>query len=179
MPAGVGVDLRAVERNRAHLQHAHLARQQQNLNEQRLDLFEKPPPECGNRVVVGMIVGRDEAKRHRIIGRPLQLAARKHPRRIAVNQNAEKHARMIGRRSRTAITPAHRAKVEPVDHLHNEARQMFLRQPLVHRRRQQKSGLSINRPEVAHRQEALITRRINSTILTHFVASSPLSPTGC
>ena len=37
--AGVGVDLRAVERNRSHFQHAHLARQQQHLNEQRFDLF--------------------------------------------------------------------------------------------------------------------------------------------
>jgi hypothetical protein len=35
---------------------------------------------------------------------------------------------------------------------------MFLRQPFVHRGRQQKSGLSINRAEVGHRQEALITR---------------------
>ena len=75
VPAGVGVDLRAVETNRAHLQHAHLARQQQNLNEQRLDLFEKPPPESRDRVVVGMFVGREETERHRVIVRPLQLAA--------------------------------------------------------------------------------------------------------
>ena len=45
MPAGVGVNLRAVQRHRAHLQNAHLPRQQQHLNEQRLDLFQKPPPE--------------------------------------------------------------------------------------------------------------------------------------
>ena len=125
VPAGVGVDLRAVERHRAHLQHAHLARQQQHLNEQRLDLLEKPSPERRDRVVVGMIVGRDEAERHRVIGRPLQLAARKHARRIAVNQNAQQHARVIRRRAGAAIAPAHRAQVEPVDHLHHEARQML------------------------------------------------------
>ena len=49
--AGVGVDLRAVEADGSHLQHAHLARQQQHLNEQSLDLFEKPPPERRERVV--------------------------------------------------------------------------------------------------------------------------------
>jgi len=51
--AGVGVDLRAVERNRSHFQHAHLARQQQHLNEQRFDLLQKPPPERSDRVVSG------------------------------------------------------------------------------------------------------------------------------
>ena len=34
--AGVGVDLRAVQRDRAQFEHAHLARQKQNLHEQRL-----------------------------------------------------------------------------------------------------------------------------------------------
>jgi hypothetical protein len=85
MPAGIGMDLRAVEPDRSHLQHAHLARHLQHLDKQRLDLLEKPPPERRDRVVVGMIVGRNEAERHRIIGRPFQLAARKHPRRVAIN----------------------------------------------------------------------------------------------
>ena len=43
MFAGIGVDFRAVQRDRAHLEQAHLARQQQDLNEQRLDLLLKPP----------------------------------------------------------------------------------------------------------------------------------------
>ena len=58
MPAGVGVDFRAVEPDRSHSQNAHLARQQQHLNEHPLDLLEKPPPERRNRVMVGMIVSR-------------------------------------------------------------------------------------------------------------------------
>ena len=59
---------------------------------------------------------------------------------------------MIGCRARAAITAAHRQKVEPVDHLHNEPRQMLPRKPLVHGGRQQKSSLPINRAEVAHQQ---------------------------
>ena len=158
VPAGVGVDFRAVEPDRPHFQHAHLASQQQHLNEQPLDLLEKPPPERRDRVVVGMIVGRDKTERHRVIGRPLQLAARKHACRITINQNAQQHSRMIRRRAGAAITAAHRAKVEPVDHLHNEASQMPLRQPLVNRRRQQKPGLPIDRAEVAHPTEPVIMR---------------------
>ena len=34
VPAGIGVDLGAVERHRAHLEHAHLARHRQHLDEQ-------------------------------------------------------------------------------------------------------------------------------------------------
>jgi hypothetical protein len=53
--AGVGIDLRPVEADRAHLQHAHLAReQQQHMGEQPLDLLEKAPPKRGDRVVVGV-----------------------------------------------------------------------------------------------------------------------------
>ena len=63
VPAGVGVDFRAVEPDRPHVQHAHLARQQRHLNEQPLDLLEKSSPERRNRVMVGMIVGRNEAER--------------------------------------------------------------------------------------------------------------------
>jgi hypothetical protein len=53
--AGIGVDLRPVQRHSPHLQHAHLAHQQRDLNEQPLDLLQKPPPECGDRVVVGSL----------------------------------------------------------------------------------------------------------------------------
>ena len=140
----------SVQPDRPHLQHAHLARKQKNLNEQLLDISKKPPPERSDRVVVRMVVGRDEAKRHRIISRPLQLAARKHPRRITINQNAQQHSGMIRRRARAAIVAAHRAKVEPVDHFHSEPRQVLLWQSLVNRRRKQKPRLPINRAEIAH-----------------------------
>src|SRR5450759_1260827 len=105
-----------------------------------------------------MIVGRDKTERHRVIRRPLQLAARKHARRITVNKNAQQHSRMIRRRSRAAITAAHRAKVEPLDHIHNETRQMLLWKPLVHGWRKQKSSLSINRAKVAHRAASVTMR---------------------
>ena len=150
VPARVGVDLRPVQSDRAHLQHAHLARQLKNLDEQLLDVLQEPPPKRGDRVVVGMIVGRDEPKRHRVISRTLQLAARKHPRRIAVNHKAHQHSRMIRRRPGTAITAAHRAKIEPLNNLHDKSRQMVLRKPFVDRGRQQEPRLAIDRPKIAH-----------------------------
>jgi hypothetical protein len=73
--AGIGVDLVP---SRAHLEHAHLARHRQHLDEQSLDLLEKPSPERRDRVVIRMLVRRDEPEGYRVIGRPLQLAAREH-----------------------------------------------------------------------------------------------------
>ena len=130
----VGVDLRAVQPDRAHLQHAHLARQLKNLDEQLLDVLQEPPPKRGDRVVVGMIVRRDEPERHRVISRTLKLPARKHARRVTVNQQAQQHPGMIRSRTRASVSPAHPAKVETVDHLYDEPRQVLLRKPPVDRR---------------------------------------------
>ena len=84
---------------------------------------------------------------------------------------------MVRRRAGAAIGPNHAAKFEPVDHLDDKPRQVFLGQPFVDRRRQKKRRLAINVPEIAHRQQAPI-RRINGTILAK-ISAVGLSPTGC
>ena len=64
MPAGISVDLCAVQPDRSHLQHVHLARQLQHLNEQRPDLFSKPPPERRGACSWYGIVGRYKLLHH-------------------------------------------------------------------------------------------------------------------
>ena len=125
--AGVGVDLRPVQRHSPHLQDAHLACQEQDLDEQPLDLTQKPAPERGDRVVIGVVVRRDEAERHAVVGGALQLAAREHSRRVAVNQDPQQKPRVIRRRAGSPIAPAHRPQVEPIDHLDHKPRQMSFR----------------------------------------------------
>jgi hypothetical protein len=150
VPAGIGMDLRAVERHGAHLEHPHLARQRQHLHEQSFDLLEKSPSKRRDRVVVGMVVRSDEAEGHRIVRRPLQLPARKHARRVAVHQNAQQQRRMVGGRSRAPVALAHRREVQPVNHFDNKARQVPLRQPFIHGWRQEKSSVAVNLAEIAH-----------------------------
>ena len=151
VPAGIGVDLGAIQRHRAKLEQAHLAGQFQHPHEQRFDVLEKAPTKRRNGVVVGMIVRRNEAERHRIIGRPLQLAARKHAGRIAINQQPQQQGRMITGRPGAAIAPHHRRKVQPVDHLDNKPRQMPLGKPVIERGRKQKSRVAVKLAEIAHR----------------------------
>ena len=176
--AGVGVDLGPIERHRAHLQHAHLARQHQHLDKELLDLLKKAPPKRGDRVVVGMLVGRDEAERHRVKGRALELAARKHPCRIAVDQNAEQKAGVVGRFPRATVAAGHRPQIQPRDHLHHEPRQVPLRKPLVHRRRHQKSAVTVDRAEVAHAEEVR-AGGVNQCPDSNAGLRVALNPTGC
>src|ERR1700729_2876334 len=124
-----------------------------------------------------MIVGRDEPERHRVISGTLHLAARKPPRRIAVNQKPQQHSRMIRRRSGTAIAAAHRAKIEPVDNLHHKPRQMFLWKPFVDRGRQQEPRLAIDRTKIAHQKRPPPLRE--STLDSSAAAGAAVSPTSC
>src|SRR5258705_4006581 len=57
---------------------------------------------------------------------------------------------MVGLRARTAIAAAHRAQVQAIDHFHHKPRKVLLGQPFIHRRRQQISGVAVNRAEVGH-----------------------------
>ena len=57
---------------------------------------------------------------------------------------------MIGSLTAAAIAANHRPQVQAPDHLHHEPCQMSLRQPLVHRRRQQETGVAVDRAEGAH-----------------------------
>src|SRR3954471_4945297 len=109
-----------------------------------------------NAAIVSLLVRRDEAERHRVIARPLQLAAREHAGRVAVHQDAQQQRRRGGRRARAAVAPPHPSQIQAVDHLHHEASQMLLRQPLVNRRRQKEPSLAVDRPEVAHRGKILV-----------------------
>ncbi len=148
--ARVGRDLGAVQRDVAQLQALHLVCQHQDLHKQRLDLRQEAPPEVGDAVVVGLGIGRNEAKRHRIVAGALDLAARVHPGGVAVDQQAQQHRRVVCRAAASRVLPNQIVEVQLVDHFNDKARQVILRQPFVHRWRQQVGGVSINSNEAAH-----------------------------
>ncbi len=75
MPAGIGVELRPVEPNRAKLQNPHLARQNQTLDEQLLDVAQKPAPERRDRVVIWIFIRGHTAERHSVICGAFELPA--------------------------------------------------------------------------------------------------------
>ena len=174
--AGVGVDLGAVEPDRAELQQAHLPRHLQHLDEQGLDPRQEAPPERRDRVVVGMLVRRHEAECHAVVGGPLELPTGEDTGRVAVDQEADQHRRVVRGRPRSPVAPAHRRQVQTVHHLDDEPRQMPLGQPLVHRGRKQIVHVAVDRAKVAHLSLA------NPDVPTpspYRNPKSPLSPTSC
>ena len=76
-------------------------------------------------VVVRMLVPGNEAKRHRVIRRPLQLAAGKHAGGVAIHQDAQQHGWVIGGGPRAAVAMAHRPQIQPLDNFHHKARQVL------------------------------------------------------
>ena len=152
MLARVGVDLGAVQRDVAELEQLHLARQHQHLHEQRLHFLQEAAAEGGQRVVIGVGVGRHVAKRHRVVGRALDLAAGVHAVGVAVDQQAQQHRRVVRRRASARVLPHQIAQIKLLDDFDHEARQVTTGQPFVHRRRQQVRGVSVNGHEAAHLQ---------------------------
>jgi hypothetical protein len=150
VPARVGVYLRAIQGHGAKLEHSHRTRKLQHLDEQGAELRHKALAKGRDRIVIGMLVARDVAKRHRVVRRAFNRPAREHLGRIPVHQQPQQHRRVIRRRARSAISFDEFRQIQSVDHFHHEARQMSLRQPLIHRGRQQKSSVAIDRSKVVH-----------------------------
>ena len=80
------MDLGAIEAQRAKTGEPVLAGNLQDLDEARLDLFGKAPPEPREGILIGRAVGGNEAKRQRVVGRPLDPATGEASRGIAVDE---------------------------------------------------------------------------------------------
>ncbi len=164
VPARVRLNLCPVQTRVAQLQQTRLLRDQQNPNEQPLQVLEKTPAETRSRVVVRMRVRRNVPERHRIAGRPLQPAARKDPRRAAVEQQTQQQRRMMRILPAATALTLQRAQVQPIHNVHHKPRQMIVRQPVLHRRRQKAGRVTIHWAKLrGHRSGVHQQRQTNFT----------------
>lgn len=85
-----------------------------------------------------MLVVRNEAKRQRVIGGPLDLTAGVATGGATLNQQREQQRRVVRKAASPGIGPLQRAEIKPLDDLNHVARQVPLGQPILHRRWQQK-----------------------------------------
>ncbi len=131
MPRCVGFDLRAVKTDVSQLEQFHFLGHLQDLQEQVAQFAKKTPAERRQAVVIGMAAGSNVAEGHRIVGCPLQLAAGENTRGVAIDQNRQQGRRMVRLRSPSRVLSRQLRKIKLVDHLHDEARQVILAQPIV------------------------------------------------
>lgn len=124
VPTGVGVDLGAVQTHRAKAREPILTRHLQYLHEDIGELLAEAAPEARQGVMVRVLVAGDEAEGQRIVGGPLDLAARVRPRRVAVDQQRQQQRRMVGVASTAGVGSLQFRQVQPVDHIDHVARQV-------------------------------------------------------
>ncbi len=146
---GIRTDLRSVNAHRTDFQQAALAGNNEQLPEDVLQLWQESRAEIRDRIVVRMRVRSNESKRHRFVRRHLNLARCANTRCVAVEQQRDKHFRMVGRTSATRITLAQHAKIKLINKFDDEARKMSLWQPILHARRHQEHRLTIKGAKVA------------------------------
>jgi hypothetical protein len=87
--AGIGVDLGAVETDRAKPRESVLSGYLQDLDKRRFELGAKPGSEVGQRVVIRGQVAGDITKLQGIVGGSFDLAAGKGPGGVAVDQQRQ------------------------------------------------------------------------------------------
>lgn len=97
-----------------------------------------------------MGVGRNKAKRYRVIGGTFNLAAQMHAAGVAVDQQAQQDSRVMGRRAASGILTCEILQIQSLNYFDDEACQMVIGQPLVHRWRQQVGCVSVYRDKAAH-----------------------------
>src|ERR1019366_8837291 len=105
-----------------------------------------PLAEIRDGVVIGMLVGRQEAKGHIFMGSGFDLARAIDPHAVAVKQEPQHHLWRIGRLAAAIlgiVRGIDRTKVQRLHHIHQKARKMLLWKPIVQRRRQQQSLIQI------------------------------------
>jgi len=122
------VDFRPVQADIAQLEHASSMRQQQDLDRQLSNLWQKGLPKVGDGVVVGMQTACDIAKGDRLIGGLFNLPRTEHPGGIAVEQQAQQNFRRVRLAAASPIVNVDAIQVKLSNHVHDEAGQMVGRQ---------------------------------------------------
>jgi hypothetical protein len=89
----IGVNLGAIQSNRAKLEQLHLTGDAQHLHKQRLDLFEKALAEGAQRIMIRLRIRGNIAKGDRLMGRRFDAPARINAGGVAVDKQAKHHRR--------------------------------------------------------------------------------------
>ena len=171
-PVRVRVHLRAVHARRPDTQQLRFPRQRQHLRERRRDRVEAVAPKRADRVVVRVAVRRHVPNPNVPAGRALDPARAEDPVRAAVHRQRQRRPRVALRRPRAPLVHLKRVHRHTFHRLDHEVRQVVVRQPVPHVRRQQTGLRSVPLQELRHLPQP---RRLGRR---HCKICAP-SPTGC
>jgi hypothetical protein len=168
---GVRVHLRAVHGEHSDADQTGVRAQGEHLAEQARERLLVTLAKARDRAVIGPLVGRDHPQRDIVDARPLDRPRRTPPPRIRVKQQRDHHRRIVRRAPMPvpAIGGIERRQIHLLDRGQHEPRQVVLRQPIAHARRQQQHLLTVTRNEVL-RHDRIVQNHPDSR---HFMQQPP------
>lgn len=136
MPAGVGLALAAVNRHITQLHEPSLAAQLQRLHEELGQRVKMLLAEVGDGVVIRMLIGGKEGEGKIVVGGFLDTPGTRKADRIAVEQQAREHQRVIGHDAAIVLALVDGidgTEIKGIDDFGVEASQIFLGKPILQR----------------------------------------------
>src|SRR5439155_25905632 len=88
---GIGVDFGAVQTDVAQGQHPKFLGVQEDVHKEVFQFWQKGFAKVGNGVMIRMEAARKEVERHRLVGRPFNLAGTEGACSVAIKQQTSKH----------------------------------------------------------------------------------------
>ncbi len=144
MLAGVGLDLRPVDRHLPQLDQPGPPAQPQPLLEQPRQRGPVPLAKLAHRPEVGLVPRRQEAERHAVRKLPGDLARGVDPGAIPVEQHLDHHLRMVGWVAPILrVRLLNRRQVQRVHHVADKPGQVILGHPVRQRRRHQQQLIRV------------------------------------
>ena len=124
--------------------------------------------------MIGRLEHRDHLERHILHARPLDRPRRPHPARIPIQQQGDHHRRVIRPPADpvSAIRAIERAQIHARDRVQHEPREVPLRQPIPHIRRQQKRLIPITTNEVLSHPGMVLNPPDDTVITRHPLADA-------
>jgi hypothetical protein len=178
MLAGIGLQLRPVNRYMPQFHQPRLFAQPQGLQEQSRQILQVRLTKAGDGIVIRVLVGGQVSEGYIFVRPALDFPRTHHPHTVAVQQQPHHHQRMVGGQSPAVfpvISGVNRRQVQSIDYVADESRQVSFRQPVLQGRRQQQRLVQIAHPEaLAH--VSRLTEKEPST--KHFLPEMIYSPSG-
>ena len=150
MLRSVCLDLRPVDGHVAQLHQPRLLAKQQHLHEQPSERREVLLAKSRYAVMVGMLIARENSKRHILVRRLFDLPRRRLAHAVAVDQQLDHHRRVIPGATPIVLLPVRiedRRQIQAIHHVRDEQREVSLRHPLPQVRWQQQPLIQVVRQE--------------------------------
>jgi len=157
------VQFRPIQADRAHLGHLELPGRAEDMRKGVVQQGSVFAAKFADRVVVGVMVGRQVAHREVLVGQRFDLARAEGAGGVAVDEHGQHHRGRILRAAAVAFVDARPRAVELGQGLEDEVSQIILRQPIAQVRRQEhrRRPVDVDEVIVAHRSRYQGRRKIS------------------